>query len=99
MRKQALFEYLFPVGNKQQTTGFARILFLECLIVQCRNCYFSCAGCGNNEIAGITADSSLGFQLIRDFLLIRVWPDNHGVHFRVIAVVILFCLQRVGNTP
>ena len=94
---QALFQNLFPVCNKQQPAGFARVLFPERLVVQCRNHCLTCAGCGNHKIASITTDSALCLQLIHNLLLIGVRPDLHIVDFGIVAVEILLRLQRASK--
>ena len=71
----ALFEYLFPVGDEQQTVGPAGILLAEAAIVEGGDHGLARTGGSDDQVAIGAAHLALGQQLVQDLLLIGIGPD------------------------
>ena len=93
-----LLQDFLTMSYKQQSTRLIRILLPETLIVQCRNNCFTSTGSCHNQVAIVATNLSLSFQLIQNFLLIRIRRDIHGIDFGIIGAEVFFCIQRTSQT-
>ena len=95
---QALFQDFFSVCHEQQAAGQAGTLFAEPFVVQRRDDRLTGAGGGHHQIAGVPTHSALRFQLVQNFLLIRIGLDVQRVNAAVVGLTVLFGFQSTGQT-